>query len=229
MTLREAMLRTIAFDFEGARQICESARNAREGQFPDAQYDSIDQIAAGNLALQQRKYPEALGYFTNVRNMDAGSKFFMHWEWRMMGDLESSNAYLLSGDAAKARAAGDRLLESALATSDPYLRTLAWNQQARVATAENDLQAARKSIQQALSIVDNSEIGSGAWQTFATACEVYRLAKELGTAETYRARAESCILQIANSFEPDEPLRATFLAAAPVRQALREKSRPAPS
>lgn len=228
MTLREAMLRTIAFDFDGARQICESARNAREGQFPDAQYYSIDEIAAGNLALQQRKYPEALKHFTNVRNMDADTKFFMHWEWRMTAEMESSNACLLSGDTAKAREAADSLLESALATNDPYLRALAWNQQAKVSTVENDLQAARKSIQQGLAVVDNSEIGIGAWQTFATASEVYSNAKELGAAETYRDRAESCIRQIANSFEPDEPLRAAFLAAAPVQQILRGKSRPAP-
>ena len=137
-----------------------------------------------------------------------------------MADLESSNACLLSGDTSKARASADHLLESALATSDPYLQTLAWNQQARVATAESDLRTARESIQRALAIVDSSEIGSGAWQTFATASQVYRDAKELRTAEMYRDRAESCVLQIANSFEPAEPLRATFLAAAPVRQIL---------
>lgn len=146
----------------------------------------------------------------------------------MTAEMESSNACLLSGDTAKAREAADSLLESALATNDPYLRALAWNQQAKVATVENDLQAARKSIQQGLAVVDNSEIGSGAWQTFATASEVYSSAKELGAAETYRDRAESCIRQIANSFEPDEPLRAAFLAAAPVQQILRGKSRPAP-
>jgi len=38
-----------------------------------------------------------------------------------------------------------------------------------------------------------------------------------------RERAETCIRKIANSFAPDEPLRATFLAAAPVRRILRER------
>jgi tetratricopeptide (TPR) repeat protein len=223
LTLREAMLRTITFDFEGARQICQAARNVREGEFPDAQYFSIDQIAAGNLALQQGKYSEALEHFRQVQDLDVHAKFFMHWEWRMMADLESSNAWLLSGNAVNARIAADRLLKSALATSDPHLQAVAWDLQARLATAESNLKGARESIQRALAIVDSSEIHAGAWQTFATASQVYRHAKELKTAERYRDRAESCILQIANSFEPDEPLRATFLAADPVHRILHGK------
>jgi DNA-binding winged helix-turn-helix (wHTH) protein/tetratricopeptide (TPR) repeat protein len=223
LTLREAMLRSSAFDFEGARLICQANGNVREGEFPDAQYYSIDQIAAGNLALQQGKYPEALEHFRRVQDLDVHEKFFMHWQWRMMADLESSNAWLLAGNAVNARTVADGLLKSALATSDPYLHALAWDLQARVATAESDLPGARESIQRALAIVDSSEIQGGGWQTFATASQVYRHAKEMKIAETYRDRAESCILQIANSFEPDEPLRATFLTADPVRRILHGK------
>ena len=224
MTLREAMLRNVAFDFEGARKISQGARNVREGEFPDAQYYSIDQIAAGNLALQERKYSEALGHFRQVQELDEHAKFFMHWEWRMLADLEASNAWLLSGEAENARKVADGFLKSSLATSDPYVQALAWDLQARVAMAESDLPSARDSIQRALTIVEGSEIDSGAWQTFATASQVYRDAKELKTSETYRARAESCVLQIANSFDADEPLRATFLNADPVRQILRGRA-----
>jgi DNA-binding winged helix-turn-helix (wHTH) protein/tetratricopeptide (TPR) repeat protein len=223
LTLREAMLRTVAFDFEGARQISQSARNVREGEFPDAQYYSIDQIAAGNIALQQGKYSEALELFRNVQELDGHAKFFMHWQWRMLADLESSNAWLLCGNTVNARTMADGLLKSALATSDPYLHALSWDLQARVATAEGDLPGACESIQRALGIVDNSEIQAGAWQMFATASQVYREAKEFKTAATYRDRAESCILQIANSFDPHEPLRATFLSAHSVRSILWEK------
>ncbi len=229
MTLREAMLRTVAFDFEGARQISQSVRNVKEGDFPDAQYFSIDMIAAGNLALEQRKYSEALEHFGRVKNLDARAKFFMHWEWRILADLEAGNAWLLSGDNVKARTVADDTLKAAMATSDPYMHAQAWDLQARVAMAEGGSATARESIHRALAVVDNSEIGSGAWQAFATASQFYRQEKEVKKAETYRERAESCILQIANSFEPDEPLRATFLTAAPVRQILQGKSRPASS
>jgi DNA-binding winged helix-turn-helix (wHTH) protein/tetratricopeptide (TPR) repeat protein len=224
LTLREAMLRTVAFDFDGARQISQSARIVRGGEFPDAQFYSIDQIAAGNIALQQGKHSEALELFRNVQELDAHAKFFMHWQWRMTADLESSNASLLSGNAANARTLADGLLKSALAVSDPYLHVVAWDLQARVAMAENNSSAALESIQQALAIVDGSELDSGAWQTFATASQVYRNAGKLKIAETYRDRAEACIFKIADSFAPEEPLRAIFLAAPPVRHVLSQRA-----
>jgi hypothetical protein len=175
------------------------------------------------MALQQGRCSEALEHFRHVQDLDVHTKFFMHWAWRMMAHLESSNAWLLTGNIVNARTAADGFLESALATSDPYLPALAWDLQARVAMAESDLQSARESIQRALAIVDSSEIQSAAWQIFATASQVCRHAKELKTAETYRDCAESYILQIVDSFEPDEPLRATFLTADPVRRILHGK------
>jgi DNA-binding winged helix-turn-helix (wHTH) protein/tetratricopeptide (TPR) repeat protein len=223
LTLREAWLRTMAFDFEGARQICQATGNLG-GEFPDGQYYAIDQIAAGNMALQQGRYSEALEHFRHVQDLDLHTKFFMHWAWRMMAHLESSNAWLLSGNIVNARTATDGFLKSALSTSDPYLQALAWDLKARVAMAESDLQGARESIQRALAIVDSSEIQGAAWQIFATASQVCRHTRELKTAETYRDRAASCILKIADSFEPEEPLRATFLAAAPIRRILGEKA-----
>src|SRR6266571_4671767 len=62
LTLREAWLRTMAFDFEGARQTCQATCNVR-GEFPDGQYYAIDQMAAGNIALPQGKYSQALEHF----------------------------------------------------------------------------------------------------------------------------------------------------------------------
>jgi len=222
LTLREAWLRTVAFDFEGARQICQATRNAG-GEFPDAQYYAIDQIAAGNMALQQGKYSEALEHFTHVQDLGPHTKFFMHWEWRMMAQLESSNAWLLSGNIVNARTAADGFLKSALSTSDPYLQALAWDLKTRVAMAESDLQGARESIQQALAIVDKYEILVAAWQVYGTAWQAHEHVKEHKTAESNRERAEACILTIADSFAPDEPLRTTFLTAAPVRHILGEK------
>ena len=140
----------------------------------------------------------------------------------MTAQLELSNVWLLSENVAKARTTADGVLKSALATSDPHLQALAWDLQARVAMAESDLQGARDSIQQALAIVDKFEVLMAAWQVYGTAWQLYQRVKENKTAEANRKRAEAAILKIADSFEPDEPLRATFLAAPPVRRILCE-------
>jgi len=52
------------------------------------------------------------------------------------------------------------------------------------------------------------------------AWEFYRQSKNEKGAEMHRKRAEARILKIANSFALEEPLRATFLTAAPVRRIL---------
>jgi len=140
-----------------------------------------------------------------------------------MAQVELSNTWLLSGNIVNARTAADGFLRSALSTSDPHLQALAWDLKTRVAMAENDLQGARESIQQGLAIVDKFEILVAAWQVYGTAWQLYQRVKEHKTAETNRERAEICILKIADSFGPDEPLRATFLAATPIRRILCEK------
>jgi hypothetical protein len=142
----------------------------------------------------------------------------------MMAQLESINAKLIGGDLLGIRAAADGHLESALSTSDPEMRALAWEIKARVALAENDLECARQSIGEALTIVDKFENLFAAWQTLGTAWQVYERANEAKKAKMYRDRAASCILRIANTFAPEESLRATFLAAAPIRRILSDKT-----
>jgi DNA-binding winged helix-turn-helix (wHTH) protein/tetratricopeptide (TPR) repeat protein len=221
LSFREAWLRTVAFDFEGARRICQETGKVG-GEYPDSQGETIEQMAAGYIALYGGKYGRAIEYFTNVREPAVRTKFFRHWWWRLMARLESSNTWLISGDLSRAANAADSFLDSALSTDDPHLQTLAWDLTTRVAMAKNDFKSARESIQQALAIVDKFEILVAAWQVYATAWQVFQHLKEHKMAEANHERAENCILKIAHSFAPDEPLRATFLAAAPVRRILRE-------
>ena len=218
----EAWLRTLAFDFEGARRICQASCNAAR-EYPDRQSYAIDQMAAGNMALHEGKYSQAREHFRHVQDLEVRTKFFMHWAWRMMAQLESSNAWLLSGNVVNACTAADGFLKSAQSSVDPYLQALAWDLKARVAMAQSNLQGARESIQRALAIVDNLETLVAAWQVYATAWQLHRSVKEHKVAEMNRERAETCVLKIANTFAADEPLRTSFLTAAPVRRILREK------
>ncbi len=89
--------------------------------------------------------------------------------------------------------------------------------------ADKDWTGAQECVQQALAVVDKFEILVAAWQVHATAWHLYRRLKEHKAAGINRERTEACILKIADSFAPDEPLRATFLGAAPVRRILRER------
>jgi DNA-binding winged helix-turn-helix (wHTH) protein/tetratricopeptide (TPR) repeat protein len=218
-SFREASLRTQVFDFEGARQICQETGMVG-GEHPIFYGQTIHQMAVGYIAVQSGNFPEATKLFREVYEPPTGPKFFLHWWWRLMARLECSNAWLMAGDISSARISAEDFLESALSTADPFLQALAWDLKARVAMAERDLTGAREYIQRALTIVDKFEIPVAAWQACGTAWQLHQQLKEQKKAEANRERAESCILKIANSFEPDEPLRKSFLNAAPVRRIL---------
>ena len=224
LSIREAWLRILALDREGALRICQSVLDASVG-FQPTQVLIVASIAAGYVELDRGQYRQAIKHFDRVLHPEVPKKFFLHWMWRLMAQLETANAWLLWGKLRNARAAADGFLKAALSTAEPHLQALAWEQQARLAMAENALKQAREAVQNALPIVDKFEILVARWQVHATAWELCGKAKEHRTAEAHRRLAENSILAIADSFEPDEPLRATFLVAPPVRRILEYASR----
>src|SRR6266850_524892 len=62
------------------------------------------------------------------------------------------------------------------------------------------------------------EIPVSAWRVHATAWDLYSHQREDESAEAHRARAKELIMKIADSFKQGEPLRESFLSAAPVRR-----------
>jgi tetratricopeptide (TPR) repeat protein len=222
LTIREAWLRTVALDYEGARQLCETMIRSSSG-YPKGQPKAIVWFATANAALAQANYDEALQKFRQVLDKDVTPKFFLHWYWRMHAQLGVTNVWLASGNLVNAHTEAGRLLECVLSTADPGLQALAWDVNARVAITEKKWKDAEECVQKGHSILAKFEIPMAAWRLHGTAWDLYRHAKNEKAAETYRKHAETCILKIANSFAPDEPLRATFLGADPVRRILREK------
>ncbi len=147
----------MAFDFEGARRICDAICEDRP-EYLAGQPGTISRVASGYIAIEQGDYARAIEYFRHVCVPEVTVKFFLHWVWRMTAQLESGNAWLLSGDIPHARTAANESLGAALSTADPHLHALAWELKTRVAMAENDLKAARGCIEQSLAIVDKFEI-----------------------------------------------------------------------
>ena len=86
--------------------------------------------------------------------------------------------------------------------------------------AEKNWQVSEEYIQKALIILGKFDIPVAAWRVHAAAWHLYQHTHDDKTAEMNRACAEAYILKIANSFAEDEPLRKSFLTAAPVRQVL---------
>jgi tetratricopeptide (TPR) repeat protein len=210
---REAWLRTLALDFEGAQQFCETILSANT-QYPTEQPKTIAKVAAGYAELNRKEYRQAAHYFRQVLDSGSTSKFFLHWYWRMIARLGLSKVWLGVGDVGKAGDEADQFLTSALSTADPHLQTLAWEAKMQVAVVQKDYSDAEAFLQKGLAIIADFEVPVAAWQLHATAWDFYRLHKRDDIlAESHRRNAKVHLTTIINSFDPDEPLRKVFLAA----------------
>jgi tetratricopeptide (TPR) repeat protein len=223
LKIREAWLHTVALDFTGAQKLCDAMIRSNSG-YPTGQPRAISWFAAGNAALLEGRHDEALENFRRVIDEDVTPKFFLNWYWRIQARFGVANVLMAMGKMENARTETCRLLDAALSTADPGLQALAWEVSARLAVAERDAKGGEKSIQNGLALLEKFEIPMAAWRLDRTAWEFYQQAGNEKAAETHRKRAENCVLKIANSFAPEEPLRATFLAAAPIRRILGEKN-----
>jgi tetratricopeptide (TPR) repeat protein len=223
LKIREAWLRTVAMDFTGAQELCDAMIRSNSG-YPTGQPKAIAWFAAGNAELLEGKHDEALQDFRRVIDENVTPKFFLHWYWRMQARFGVVKVLLASGKIEDAHEATGQILDAALSTDDPGLQTLAWEASARLAVAEKDGKGGEKSIRNGAALLERFELPTAAWRLDWTAYEFYQQAKNEKAAETHRKRAESCILKIANSFALDEPLRATLLAAAPIRRVLNGKN-----
>ena len=68
--------------------------------YPKGQPHALGWVAAGNAALAQANYDEALQNFRQTLDKDLTPKFFLHWYWRMQAQVGIANTWLASGNLA---------------------------------------------------------------------------------------------------------------------------------
>jgi tetratricopeptide (TPR) repeat protein len=220
--LGEAWLRLLCFDFAGVRRVAEITMSS------DVEAHAIwsktaARIAAGYQEIAKGKHEKAWELFAQVRDYKITPKFFLHWHWRMHAALGATEARLSAGDIPNARREADEFLESALSVADPNLRAFAWEINSRVARAEGNSRTGRAYIENALAVLDKFEIPVSGWQVHRTAGDLCEDEGDRARASEHRARAQELIMKIADSFEPGDPLRASFLAVPPIHR-LREQA-----
>src|SRR5262249_44466425 len=101
-TFREAWLRTLALDFDGARALCDSVIREATG-YPTGQPQTIAKVATGYAQLANGQHADALQTFARVLDPGATPKFFLHWYWRMNTQLGVSDAWLAAGNLRNAQ------------------------------------------------------------------------------------------------------------------------------
>src|SRR5579871_168446 len=214
--LGEAWVRLRCSDFEGVRRVSEITM-PNDVESHAIWTRTAARVAAGYAEIVQGNHEKAWDWFAQVRDYGITPKFFLHWHWRMHAEMGATEARLSAGDLPNARREADGFLKSALSVADPNLRAFAWEINSRVARAERNGRAAREHIENALAVLEKYEVPVAGWQVHRTAGDLCEDEGNRARAEEHRARAKELIMKIASSFEPDEPLRETFLTAPPIR------------
>src|SRR5262249_306715 len=158
--------------------------------------------------------------FNQVLDPQTTPKFFLHWMWRMTAQLGVTESWLRSKEIEKAKVEADAFLHSALETADPHLQALSWEMQTRVAIAKEDWGRAANCVHKGLDIVGRVDVAVAGWQVHARAWRLHQRRQRYTEAESHRESAQADILKIADSFPEGEPLRDTFLSAAPIARIL---------
>jgi DNA-binding winged helix-turn-helix (wHTH) protein len=228
LRLWSARLSVVAHDFEGALTICESvARALSDVSHLPAQHLRLAITGTAEVALG--RYEQALELLALARhNMDR-QPVLNDLSCNFLVESALTELWLAKGDLAKASVQGERLLKISLETEERTWQALSWDVNARVAMAEGNLAHAEECIVKASATMEVFEIPLAAWRVHATAAALCDRMGSVGSAERHRQISRATILKIADSLAPEEPLRKTFLSAAPVAEILRTSARGQPS
>src|SRR5262245_9466782 len=219
---REAWLRTLVFDFQGARKLCNDVA-AAEPEYPTGQPETIARLATGRLELALGRAADAARRFREILDPDVTPKFFLHWQWRIHARMGLCDAWLGLGQRKPARSEADELVAAASATDEPNLRALARDARARVAIGGNDWESAGVDVEAALALTREFEVPMTAWRVHATAADFFRRSRRTGDAEAHRASAEAIVRRLADSFAGGDSMPRSLLEAAAARAVLRAR------
>src|SRR5262249_20685698 len=181
---------------------------------------TLNSITAGVGELELGRPKQTLRHFERGGNGQEGSKSFLDWYWRMLGLYGARKAHLATGNLGKDGRDAHPFLQAAQSCADRSLQGLAWAVKAQVIQAEGRWEDARDCIEKALSTMKDFEIPIFAWRVQIMASDFYQGSKDSKAAERHRENAKTLILQLANSFDQEDPHRESLLSAAPVRRIL---------
>ena len=210
-----------ALDFEGVQQICDEVLRSSRDTSLDTR-ERLCRVLAGSAETALGNYDRAMEHFSKVRREMDHQKLMDDWYTRLLLESGLTDLSLANSEFALARGYAEEFLAHTLATDEHTWQALAWEANARVATAERDLERARESVTQALHAMEGFDVPLAAWRVHATAADVFDSMGNMELADEHRERSRAVIYRLANSLAPESPLRKTFLEAPAIRHILRD-------
>ena len=218
--LERPRLQIDAMDFTGARQIYESGLPV-VAAIPYLRRDCL--IWTGWAEAGLGNHERALEYLLKCWDEMDQHPLMFDWYNRMPLQRALTEAWLSKGDLAQARVESEQFLKVTLETEERTFRALAFEVNARVAIAEQDLDRAQDCLAKALQSMEGFEVPLAHWRVHATAAELHRRLGSRDLADDHRELSRATIMKLANSLPVEEPLCRTFLSAPAIRKVIGDK------
>jgi len=219
MYLHQGWIHLQAMDFSGVVSICQTALPFLQ-EPPWAAWRRFCLALTGAAEAALGNHERARESLTAAIEEMNSRKVIHDWYTRMILESGLTEVELGTGDLPRGRAQAERFLEITLRTAERTWQSLAWEANARAAIAQQDFSHAKDCVAKALSTMEGFDVPLAEWRVHATAGKLYARMGKSELAQGHRKLSSAVISRIANSMAPDEPLRKTFLSAAPVREVL---------
>jgi hypothetical protein len=163
---------------------------------------------------------QAMEGFLSVRTEMKRETVIHDWYCRMLLQSGLTELWIAKGDLPKARTEGQVFLDVTLATAERTWQARAWETQARIAIAEDDMAQAQLCISNALVVMEGFEVPLAAWRAHSTAADIYEMLSNTEAAAGHRETSRSILLKLSDSLHAKEAVRKNFLSAPAVRRVL---------
>src|SRR5271157_1147918 len=210
-----------ALDFVGVRDTCEEVLPFLVDA-PLASVDRLCRILAGSAETALGNYDRAMEHFSTVQQRMDRQKLMEDWFFCLPLESGITDLFLAKSDLSQARLHAEKLRVDALATDEHTWQALAWETNARVAMAGDDLEPARQCVEEAAQAMQGFDVPLAHWRVHATGADVFKRLGNVELADQHRELSRKTILKLADSLALDDPLRHKFLTAPQIRRILED-------
>ncbi|MGX2040446.1 ATP-binding protein [Methylocaldum sp. MU1018] len=212
-TLLMSWLHEQAFDYRGARNLCQAALERMHDQRDSSNaFFGLIRLGAAHLGLRQ--YSEAFESFAKGDRLLDACQRLMDWYLRPLFHLAFGEYWLARNQWEKAEEQARELCALSALPPDPTYLALGHRLLAEAAIGRKALDVAGEEIGQALSCLDGVESPLAAWRVFATAAEFKSRMGRLPEADAYRRDGAAILRSLAESMYEADPLRRSLLQHA---------------
>jgi DNA-binding winged helix-turn-helix (wHTH) protein/tetratricopeptide (TPR) repeat protein len=200
-----AWLHEEAFDFEGARQLCES------GLETDTQMSILfGYIRTGMAYLGLGKPHRAFDRFREASRQTVPG-VNLEWIYHMQLHHGLSECQLARGELAEARREAEQTCALATQSGERTYLALSRRTLAETALTEGNWDQAEAELSRALAVLEGNELPLAEWRVYATAARLHQRRRGKAEAERYRARSLRVLHRLADSLGDETPLRRHLL------------------